>query len=131
MRCQLCASTATHATSQQLRSRCVHVCVTEVRVPLPLAVPGVLALSRRGCSLRCEESEEQQPLTRFLLEVTLTIVAVSAAIAGWYGSPPAPAPYPPPLQVDRLGDPAAAFHLARQYEAAERISEAIKFYTQV
>jgi hypothetical protein len=36
-----------------------------------------------------------------------------------------------PLQVSRLGDPAAAFHLARQYEAAERISEAIKFYTQV
>lgn len=34
-------------------------------------------------------------------------------------------------QVSRLGDPAAAFHLARQYEAAERVSEAIKFYTQV
>lgn len=32
-------------------------------------------------------------------------------------------------QVLRLGDPAAAFHLARQYEAMGRISEAIKFYT--
>lgn len=34
-------------------------------------------------------------------------------------------------QVQRLGDPAAAFHLARQYEAQGRISEAIRFYTQV
>jgi len=31
--------------------------------------------------------------------------------------------------VLRLSDPAAAFHLARQYEARDRISEAIKFYT--
>ena len=37
----------------------------------------------------------------------------------------------PTPQVVRMGDPAAAFHLARQYEAAERISEAIKYYTQV
>mmetsp|Transcript_30722 Transcript_30722/g.68056 ORF Transcript_30722/g.68056 Transcript_30722/m.68056 type:complete len:1411 (+) Transcript_30722:34-4266(+) len=33
-------------------------------------------------------------------------------------------------QVARLGDPAAAFHLARQYEAQGRITEAIRFYTQ-
>lgn len=42
-----------------------------------------------------------------------------------------PLPHPTPHQVLRLGDPAAAFHLARQYEAQERISEAIKFYTMV
>ena len=34
-------------------------------------------------------------------------------------------------EVERLGDPAAAFHLARQYEAQEQVAEAIKYYTQV
>lgn len=38
---------------------------------------------------------------------------------------------PLPLQVNRLGDPAAAFHLARQYEGLGRTSEAIKFYALV
>ncbi|KAG1665494.1 hypothetical protein FOA52_009755 [Chlamydomonas sp. UWO 241] len=33
-------------------------------------------------------------------------------------------------EVERQGDPAAAFHLARQYEAQERIPDAIKYYTQ-
>ena len=35
-------------------------------------------------------------------------------------------------QVAAAGaDPAAAFHLARQYEAQNRIAEAIQFYTKV
>ena len=34
-------------------------------------------------------------------------------------------------EVERLSDPAAAFHLARQYEAMDRATEAIRLYTQV
>ena len=34
-------------------------------------------------------------------------------------------------EVERLGDPAAAFHLARQYEAQEKIPDAIRYYSQV
>ena len=34
-------------------------------------------------------------------------------------------------EVERLGDPAAAFHLARQYEAHEKIPDAIRYYSQV
>ena len=33
-------------------------------------------------------------------------------------------------EVERLNDPAAAFHLARQYEALEKIPEAIRYYSQ-
>lgn len=43
---------------------------------------------------------------------------------------PAPARLRSP-QVTNNGDQAAAFHLARQYEAAGRIPEAIRFYTGV
>lgn len=35
------------------------------------------------------------------------------------------------LQVTNSGDHAAAFHLARQYEAAGRIPEAVRYYTLV
>jgi intraflagellar transport protein 140 len=34
-------------------------------------------------------------------------------------------------EVERLGDPAAAFHLARQYESQEKIADAIRYYAQV
>ena len=33
--------------------------------------------------------------------------------------------------VNRSGEPAAAFHLARQYESQGRIAESIRFYTMV
>ena len=33
-------------------------------------------------------------------------------------------------EVARLGDPAAAFHLARQFESMDRIPDAIRYYTQ-
>lgn len=33
-------------------------------------------------------------------------------------------------EVARLGDPAAAFHLARQFEVQDKMHEAIRFYTQ-
>ncbi|GAX73042.1 hypothetical protein CEUSTIGMA_g494.t1 [Chlamydomonas eustigma] len=33
-------------------------------------------------------------------------------------------------EVERLGDPAAAFHLARQFEAQEKIVDAIRYYAQ-
>jgi len=33
-------------------------------------------------------------------------------------------------EVERLNDPAAAFHLARQYEAFEKIPDAIRYYSQ-